>query len=320
MKKPAKTEEMQTITETPAQFEANNLIAQAIAKETPVETVEKLLAMRRELKQEWAKEQYYSAMSVFQRDCPVIEKKKAGGSTKSGKVAYKYAPLDSIIEQTQKIIADNGFSYTFKQENEGIRVKMTCIVSHISGHSESSAMETGLATKTNIMSGPQQIASTVTFNKRYAFCNAFGIMTGDEDVDAAKRFVEPPRAQLPPPSYALPAQVKEIIRLFGVLSVDEKAQKDWLLKTEKVNNIHMLTEARATKIIKALKEKSEKKSEEKPKEDLNTDKKDFNKRAMACKSLKEARDIMGEMKTDNQTESTTKIVKGLLFNAGFNLK
>jgi len=33
------------------------------------------------------------------------------------------------------------------------------------------------------MSAPQVVAATITFRKRYAFCNAFGIMTGDEDID-----------------------------------------------------------------------------------------------------------------------------------------
>ena len=34
------------------------------------------------------------------------------------------------------------------------------------------------------MSAPQKFASAMTFAKRYAFCNAFGILTSDEDVDA----------------------------------------------------------------------------------------------------------------------------------------
>ena len=38
--------------------------------------------------------------------------------------------------------------------------------------------------KTAMMNAPQQTAATMTYAKRYAFCNAFGIMTGDEDTDA----------------------------------------------------------------------------------------------------------------------------------------
>ena len=164
--------------------QAEALIAQAIDKGVPVETMERLLNMRRELKAEYAKEAYDSAMAAFQGECPVIEKKK-DAKNRDGKVMYAYAPLDSIIKQVGPIIGRHGLSYTFKTENKPDRVTVTCIVKHREGHSEESTMETSLATKTDIMSGPQVIAATVTFNKRYAFVNAFGIMTGDEDTDAA---------------------------------------------------------------------------------------------------------------------------------------
>lgn len=42
-------------------------------------------------------------------------------------------------------------------------------------------MEVPLGNKTQVMSDTQLYAAASTFAKRYAFCNAFGIMTGDED-------------------------------------------------------------------------------------------------------------------------------------------
>ena len=77
------------------------LISQAIEKGASVETMEKLLAMRTQLKQEWAKEQYYIAMAQLQAEMPIIEKTKAGGKTNTGVVAYYYAPLESIVAQTK---------------------------------------------------------------------------------------------------------------------------------------------------------------------------------------------------------------------------
>ena len=59
-----------------AQFSPENLISQAIDKALPVETMEKLLMMmRRELKAEYAKEEFdFCYVSVSQADCPIIEK------------------------------------------------------------------------------------------------------------------------------------------------------------------------------------------------------------------------------------------------------
>jgi hypothetical protein len=41
-----------------------------------------------------------------------------------------------------------------------------------------------LGNKTQIMSDTQVTAAALTFAKRYAFCNVFGILTGDEDNEA----------------------------------------------------------------------------------------------------------------------------------------
>ena len=162
-----------------AQFSPENLISQAIDKALPVETMEKLLMMRRELKAEFAKEEFDSAMSRFQADCPIIEKNKSGPNG-----VYKYAPLEEIVKQVKKELEKNGFSYSILTNMTAEKVKVTCVAKHKLGHSESSDVELPLANKTGMMNAPQQTAATMTYAKRYAFCNAFGIMTGDEDTDA----------------------------------------------------------------------------------------------------------------------------------------
>lgn len=165
-------------------FSIESLIKDAIKNNTPVETMERLLAMRTQLKNEQAKEEFSKSMSKFQADCPVIKKDKAGGKTNSGVVAYYYAPLESIITQVGHLIQLYGFRYNFQTITGEDKVKVTCIVTHELGHSENSDVEVPLGAKTGVMSAPQVTASALTFAKRYAFCNAFGIMTGDEDNDA----------------------------------------------------------------------------------------------------------------------------------------
>ena len=164
------------------------LIAMAIQNGTPVETMERILAMAKDVKAEQAKEAFNNAMADFQGECPTI-KKTRGVPLKSGKIAYHYAPIDSIVNQVKDLIKKYGFSYmikteTLKNEKGETSVKSICIVKHRLGHAEQSEMEVPLGNKTDIMSSSQVVASASTFSKRYAFCNAFGIMTGDEDDDA----------------------------------------------------------------------------------------------------------------------------------------
>ena len=65
----------------PATIQADPLamIAQAMqdGREINVDTMERLMAMRRELKAESAEAAYRDALADFQRDCPIIEKRKA---------------------------------------------------------------------------------------------------------------------------------------------------------------------------------------------------------------------------------------------------
>ena len=167
----------------PAALTAELLIQQGIEKGISVGTMERLLAMRKELKQEFAKEKFDEAMAKFQSECPEIKKTKEV-KTKSGIVAYRYAPIENIIKQVKKLLADNGLSYSTQVINNKDTVKAVCIVKHTAGHSENYEMEVPLGNKTDVMSNSQVMAAAATFAKRYAFCNAFGIMTADEDTDA----------------------------------------------------------------------------------------------------------------------------------------
>lgn len=166
--------------------EAEALISQAIVNKVDVGTMERLLAMRDKIKAEQAREAYNRAMAKFQAESPAIEKTKAV-HTRDGRLAYKYAPIESIVAQVKDSLQRNGFSYSTNMELQGTNVKVVVKVVHELGHSELTEMTVPLGTKTQVMSDTQVVAAAQTFAKRYAFCNAFGILTGDEDTDAAPK-------------------------------------------------------------------------------------------------------------------------------------
>lgn len=187
------------------------LIGQAIRSKVSVDTMERLLAMRKELKQEYAKEQFDRAMADFQAECPTIVKTKEV-KTKSGMVAYRYAPIESIVQQVSPFLQKHGFSYSTSMELMPSGVKVAVKVTHKNGHSELSPMEVPLGNKTDIMSASQVVAAAQTFAKRYAFCNAFGILTGDDDndgaVDSLKSAVKPQQEAVLPPTAVVSDKTK----------------------------------------------------------------------------------------------------------------
>jgi hypothetical protein len=168
------------------------LITQAIKNNVSVETMERLLAMRKELKAEFAKEEFDKAMADFQRECPAITKNKSVFEKSGGKVRYKFASLDSIIEQTKNTISNNGLSYTIRTKSDDKMFTATVKVSHVAGHSEESEFSIPISSE-QFMTDVQKFGARSTFAKRYAFLNAFGIMTGDEDSEKTVGIPDQPK-------------------------------------------------------------------------------------------------------------------------------
>lgn len=174
----------------PAIIDPQAIIMKAIDANLDIEKMERLLVMRKDINQETARKLYYENLSKFQKDCPVIKKEKSvyeKGSTT--KVRYSYATIEHIIGQVKSLLEKYGFSYTFKtdieidKEKKAVLLSTKCISFHEAGHEEETIFMVPVDWSA-YMSAPQKIASASTFSKRYAFCNAFGIVTENEDDDA----------------------------------------------------------------------------------------------------------------------------------------
>lgn len=172
-----------------------SIVRFAIEKQADIGTLERVLALRDKLKAEWAKAQFDKAMADFQSECPVIEKRKEV-KTKTGGRMYKYAPMDDILTQKvsddgldiRGLIRKHGFSYSMTSQsqvaapNQTGWVESTIRVTHKDGHSESSSFKVPTQ-KSDFITDAQTFAVALTFSSRYAFRNAFGLVTTDEDTD-----------------------------------------------------------------------------------------------------------------------------------------
>jgi ERF superfamily len=167
------------VPDSPLPVEA--LLMAAVEKGASVDTLERLLNLSERVKAERARSAYVEALSAFQADCPVIPKTK---QVSSGSYNYKYAPLEVIVAAVQPLLRVHGLSYRFDtafEESPPAQV-VTCTVQHLEGHSETSSFRTPVDAGAR-MNDMQKSASAQTYAKRYAFCNALGILTGDEDND-----------------------------------------------------------------------------------------------------------------------------------------
>lgn len=152
-------------------------IARAAADPTvDVDKMEKLFAMHQAMVERDAKQQYVEAMTAFKMNPPDIIKRKdvAFGQTK-----YKHATLDMVSSQITEGLSRHGITHRWLTEQiEGGKIRVTCILTHRAGHSESTALESA-ADNSGGKNAIQGIGSAVTYLQRYTLLAATGLATRD---------------------------------------------------------------------------------------------------------------------------------------------
>lgn len=191
------------------------MITAAIKKGADVETMKEVLAMRRELKAEFAKEQFDSAMSYFQAECPPIKRNKDGSKTNAGQVVFRYAPIEVMVTTVQPFLKKNGLRFHFEtvKNEQGKVTDVRCIATHSLGHSEYSDFPVSEEAGTSIMSSSQKSASGISYSKRQAFKNMFGIV--EEDEDNEERLKKDEGTALAQKSAPTLEQIRELIAKAG---------------------------------------------------------------------------------------------------------
>lgn len=157
---------------------SDKFIEMAIQSNAPVETLERLFALKKELDAIEARKKFFAALSGFQSEMGTVIKDKAV-SFGTGKAAYNYATLDAIIEQARPLLFKYDLSYQFKIKDEGERLYVTCVLTHKDGHSEETTMS-GMPDGSGNKNPIQQRASAITYMERYTFTGSLGITTGND--------------------------------------------------------------------------------------------------------------------------------------------
>lgn len=147
------------------------------------------LAKLMDLQERWeaneARKAFIAALSAFKANAPKLEKNKTVSfTTAKGKTEYKHATLDNVALVLGQALSQNGLSFRWNVEQLSGKVRVTCILQHSLGHSESVAMEAPADDSGN-KNQIQQVGSTVTYLERYTLLAITGTATADQDTDGA---------------------------------------------------------------------------------------------------------------------------------------
>jgi hypothetical protein len=155
------------------------LLTIAVEKGLSPEAMERLVNLQQRLMQQQAEEAFNLAIQRFQSACPVITK---NATADAGKYSYNFADLPHIAATIRPHLEAAGLSYSFDSKLDTDRLRVTCTVHHIAGHSRTSTFEAKIDGP-SAMSQLHKSASTLTYCRRYALTLALGLTTADTDDD-----------------------------------------------------------------------------------------------------------------------------------------
>lgn len=160
------------------------MLAIAVEQGADLDKLEKLMDLQERWEDKQAHKNYIASMSRFRSECPVIERTKSGHN-------IKYAGLAESLEQIKDLLAECGLSHSWSTVQDGSVTSVTCTVTHVDGHSESTSLSAAPDTSGS-KNAIQAIGSTVSYLQRYTLFAILGIASADADTDG--NFETPPDA------------------------------------------------------------------------------------------------------------------------------
>jgi hypothetical protein len=168
--------EAQAVTVTPLR-----LIELAAARGASIEQMQQLMDLQERHERNEARKAFVVALNAFKANPPAVLKDRQV-SFGAGKTAYKHAGLDNASALIGEALAQHGLSHRWNVEQTDARIKVTCILTHSLGHSESVTMEATPDTSGS-KNSIQAIGSTVSYLQRYTLFAASGIAPKNTDDD-----------------------------------------------------------------------------------------------------------------------------------------
>ena len=175
------------MTETKAlvRIDPQYLIQKAVEANASIETLERLVALAKDVREVQAREAWHEAMAEFQRRCPSIKKTNTAQiATAKGYYSYKYAALDEIMETIRPLLGELGLSVSWSSRVEPQRVVVACRIAHALGYSENSGEISMPVPDSQDRSGgnpAQRVGSALTYARRYSLLQVTGLAPEDDD-------------------------------------------------------------------------------------------------------------------------------------------
>jgi hypothetical protein len=150
-----------------------DMVQHAVSSGAGIDVLEKLLALQERWEANQGRKDFDEAIAAAKAEIKPVARNKTGHNAK------KYADFAAYAREVDPVLARHGLSYRFRTEQDD-RIKVTCILSHRGGHSETNTLA-GPADSSGSKNAIQAIGSTLTYLQRYTLTQALGLAASDDD-------------------------------------------------------------------------------------------------------------------------------------------
>ncbi|MCK5610624.1 ERF family protein [Candidatus Pacearchaeota archaeon] len=150
-----------------------NKILTFIVEKGDVVQLEKMIEWQERNEAKEARKLYLVAMAAFKADPPkIIKDVQAEG--------YKHAKLANVSSEINAALSKHALSVSWDMEQDGLNISVTCKITHIAGHFETSTFEAE-RDDTDGKNKIQAVCSTVSYLERYSLLALAGLAAQDDD-------------------------------------------------------------------------------------------------------------------------------------------
>lgn len=159
----------------------------AVQQGADLEKLKQLMDLQDRWEKNEARKAYVVAMNAFKKNPPDIYKTK---HVQFGDTQYDHAMLSNAAELIGAAMSKEGLSFRWDCEQlEGGTIRVTCVITHIQGHSERVALQAG-ADQSGKKNNIQALGSTVSYLQRYTLFAATGLAAKGVDDDGKSSEIE----------------------------------------------------------------------------------------------------------------------------------
>lgn len=157
-----------------------DLLRIAVENGADLDHLERLMALQERWEANEARKSYVAAMTAFKAEKLTIVKGKKVEYTGT---SYMHAELSDVTDVICPALARHQLSHRWDVSQEGERITVDCVITHVLGHSERVTMQ-AMPDNSGKKNAIQQVASTITYLQRYTLLAATGVATKGQDDDA----------------------------------------------------------------------------------------------------------------------------------------